>query len=106
MEILVKGLIGVGFIMFITFVVRALKVDSSLDKKDLDYIRQVSKKHKLHKLDLEESAQEEALTKVNESKNSLESSNLDDLLKLKELLDSDLLTREEFEEQKKKLLKQ
>ena len=63
MEILVKGLIGVGFIMFITFVVRALKVDSSLDKKDLDYIRQVSKKHKLHKLDLEESAQEEALTK-------------------------------------------
>ena len=34
------------------------------------------------------------------------SSNVNDLLKLKELLDSDLLTREEFEEQKKKLLKQ
>ena len=34
------------------------------------------------------------------------SSNVNDLLKLKELLDSDLITREEFDEQKIKLLKQ
>ena len=45
-------------------------------------------------------------SEVNENKNKSESSNVNDLLKLKELLDSDLLTREEFEEQKKKLLKQ
>ena len=45
-------------------------------------------------------------SEVNLNKNKSESSNVNDLLKLKELLDSDLLTREEFEEQKKKLLKQ
>jgi len=45
-------------------------------------------------------------SEVNLNKNKSESSNVNDLLKLKELLDSDLLTREEFDEQKKKLLKQ
>mgnify|MGYP006168380931 FL=1 len=45
-------------------------------------------------------------SEVNENKNNSESSNVNDLLKLKELLDTDLLTREEFNEQKKKLLKQ
>ena len=45
-------------------------------------------------------------SEVKESKNNSESSNVNDLLKLKELLDSDLITREEFNQQKKKLLKQ
>ena len=46
------------------------------------------------------------ISEVKESKNNSDSSNVNDLLKLKELLDSDLITREEFEEQKKKILKQ
>ena len=68
MEILFKGLIGGVFLIIISFIGRALKnakAESSLDKEDLDYIRQVSKKHLL-KLDLEDSALEEALTEVSE----------------------------------------
>ena len=45
-------------------------------------------------------------SEVNENKNTSESSNINDLLKLKELLDSGLITKKEFNEQKKKLLKQ
>ena len=66
MEILFKGLIGGVFLMIIAFVRGALKAESSLDKEDLNYIREVSKKHQLLKLDLEESAFEEALTEVSE----------------------------------------